>query len=46
MERDIIADTVKGLLELVNCREKDVLTLALDTYGERNLDFVGCVLYG
>ena len=45
-ERDQIADTIKGFLELVSCQEKDVLNLALDTYAERNLDFVDCVLYG
>jgi hypothetical protein len=27
------------------CQEHDVLLLALDTYAERNLDFVDCVLY-
>ena len=27
-------------------QEMDVLNLALDTYAERNLDFVDCVLYG
>ena len=46
MERDKIADTVKGFLELVGCQEMDVLNLALDTYAERNLDFVDCILYG
>ena len=45
-ERDQIADAIKGFLELVSCQEKDVLNLALDTYAERNLDFVDCVLYG
>ena len=46
MDRDIIADTIKGFLELVSCHEMDVLSLALDTYAERKLDFVDCVLYG
>ena len=46
MERNKIADTVKGFLELVSCKEVDVLKLALDTYAEHNLDFVDCVLYG
>ncbi len=46
MDRGAIADTIKGFLELVNCRDMDVLTAALDTYGARNLDFVDCVLYG
>ena len=46
MARDIIVDTVKGFLDLVSCQEMDVLQVALDTYGDRNLDFVDCVLYG
>ena len=46
MKRDIIANTVKDFLSLVSCQEKDVLRVALDTYGERNLDFIDCVLYG
>ena len=46
MKRDMIANTVKDFLELVICHEMDVLNLALDTYAERNLDFVDCVLYG
>lgn len=46
LKRDVIANTVKAFVELVNCREMDVLKLALDTYGEQKLDFVDCVLYG
>ena len=46
MKRDEIAETVKGFLKLVSCQEPAVLDLALDTYGERSLDFVDCVLYG
>ena len=45
LERDTITDTIKGFLEYVNCTEKEVLFLALDTFGERNLDFVDCVLF-
>ncbi len=45
MERDRIAETIKGFLSLVHCREADVLHLALDVYAERSLDFVDCVLY-
>ena len=44
MERDFIADTVSHFLELVSCQEIDVLVCALDTYAERHLDFVDCVL--
>ena len=46
MPRDRIVDAIKAFLELVNCSEMDVLNCALDTYGERNLDFIDCVLYG
>ncbi len=46
MERDEIASSIKGFLELTDCREMDVLNVALDIYGERSLDFVDCVLYG
>ena len=46
MKRDKIADTVKDFLSLVVCQEMNVLRGALDTYGERNLDFIDCVLYG
>ena len=45
LERDEIVDTIKKFLDLVYCQEHEVLILALDTYGERNLDFVDCVLY-
>ena len=33
-------------MKLTDCQEADVLSLALDTYAERNLDFVDCILYG
>ena len=46
MERDRIAETLKGFLKLAGCQERDVLNLALDTFGDRNLDFIDCVLYG
>lgn len=45
LDRNGIVDTVKGFLELVHCSESEVLNLALDTFGARNLDFVDCVLY-
>ena len=40
-----LTETIKDFLDLVCCQEHDVLLLALDTYAERNLDFVDCVLY-
>ena len=46
MDRAVIAETLVGFLELVRCRDMDVLRLALETFGENNLDFVDCVLYG
>ena len=45
LEREKISDAVKQFMELVYCQEKEVLSLALDTFAERNLDFVDCVLY-
>ena len=45
MSRDLIADTIKGFLELVGCRDMSVLSLALDTYAKCNFDFVDCVLF-
>ena len=46
LKRGVIAGTFKSLLDLVDCEEKDVLNVALETYGTRTLDFVDCVLYG
>lgn len=46
MDRTVIAETLVGFLELVRCRDMDVLRLALETFGENNLDFADCVLYG
>ena len=46
MQRQEIADTVSEFLNLVSCRDMDVLKTAIETYGEKNLDFVDCVLYG
>jgi len=46
MERDLIAQTLRTFLSLVACRDWDVLECALNTYSERSLDFVDCILYG
>lgn len=46
MDRSLIANTIEGFLELVHCRDMDVLITALKTYGICNIDFVDCVLYG
>ena len=45
MERYTIAETLKGFLELVRCPDMDILLSALDSYAQRGLDFVDCVLY-
>ena len=45
MERNKIADTLQDFLAMTQCRDREVLTLALETYGKENLDFVDCVLY-
>ena len=45
LECDEVADILRGLLELVSCRDGEVLNFALDTFGKHNLDFVDCVLY-
>ena len=45
LERNEISDTIKAFMNLVECREKDIAVFALETYGDRNIDFVDCVLY-
>lgn len=45
MERQKIAEKIIAFLELVECKEREVLCLALNIYGKENLDFVDCVLY-
>ena len=45
LDRNKIADTIKGFLQLVDCNENDVVITALDTYASCKLDFVDCVLY-
>lgn len=46
MDREKIVETVKDYLELVSCQKRDVLITALDAYGQCNLDFIDCILYG
>ncbi len=45
MERTMTADVVLDFLQMVQCRDKEVVRIALETYGRENLDFVDCVLY-
>ena len=43
--REVIVATIKNFLNFVICEKCDVLSLAFDTYGTYNLDFIDCVLY-
>ena len=45
LDRKEVVSFVKDFLDVVECKEKDVLKLALDTYEGKKLDFVDCVLY-
>lgn len=45
MERSKISEILIDFLELVGCKEKEVLICALETYQTHKLDFVDCVLY-
>lgn len=45
LDRAEIAEYIHSFLDLVNCRNHDVVDLAVQTYGSHNLDFVDCVLY-
>lgn len=45
MERKIVSDKVMEFAGLVECRESNVLNLAIETHAVKNLDFVDCVLY-
>ena len=46
LERKEISQILKDFLKLVDCHEKEVLNLALDTYSNHNLDFIDSVLFG
>ena len=45
LERKEISQILKDFLTLVECQEKEVLNLVLDTYSNHNLDFIDSVLY-
>ena len=45
LERKEISQILKEFLKLVDCQEKEVLNLALDTYSTHNLDFIDSVLF-
>ena len=40
IRRKEISQILKDFLELVDCHEKEVLKLALETYSNHNLDFI------
>ena len=45
LDRQEISEKLKQFLELAECRDIEVLQLALHTYAIQNLDFVDCILY-
>lgn len=45
LERQEITEKIIQFLELTECRDIEVLQLALHTYAIQNLDFVDCILY-
>lgn len=45
LERQEITEKIIQFLELTECRDIEVLQLALHTYAVQNLDFVDCILY-
>lgn len=45
LDRPEISDTIGEFLKLVGSSNMDVLSLAVQTYGKENLDFVDCVLF-
>ena len=45
IEREMIAEKIKLFLDLVICHKKYILCIALDVFGENNLDFIDYVLY-
>ena len=46
MDRKKIADTLADFLQVVQCRDREVVNIALEIYRKENLDFVDCVLCG
>ena len=45
MNRTKIAETIGDFMQMVQSRDRETICLALETYGQENLDFVDCVLY-
>lgn len=45
IDRDLIKTSLLNFLTEIQIDEKDVLKVALETYGKHNLDFVDCILY-
>jgi len=48
LPRNVIKDSLKAFIEEPNLKTetKNVLLFALDTYADKKLDFVDCLLYG
>lgn len=45
VERDAIQSSLLHFLSEVQSNEMEIIKFALITYGEKNLDFVDCILY-
>ena len=45
MERSLIGRVIVDFLRMVQCRDSEIVRLALETYTRESLDFVDCVLY-
>lgn len=46
IKREKISFILKEFIDIVYCKEKDVLLTALEIFAKSNLDFVDCVLFG
>lgn len=45
VDKESIREAIKGFLSDIDIEDNSILLCALDTYFEKNLDFVDCVLY-
>ena len=45
VDKKAISETILDFISDVNVVGKDILVLGIETYAEKNLDFVDCILY-
>lgn len=45
VDKKAISETILDFISDVNVVGKDILLLGIETYAEKNLDFVDCILY-